>query len=226
MKKLMIAAMCGLFVASTAMGNWILNPSFDDEGDGGGSWSAAFWGDGSTDPESTYHSSGRSDFANWRNDDFDPDRAWTMNLAEWTDNPDESNQSYVWQRHEIGPSLNNLPVVFSADFHLADNVEGGATEAELGWFDSEGDWIDEAEVFIDLSDMWDTRDTWHTLSWSGNAPANAEGFQVTLKTSTWIDGAGDGIMSVDNVSVIPEPGTMALMGLGLFGLLGLRRRMK
>jgi hypothetical protein len=34
------------------------------------------------------------------------------------------------------------------------------------------------------------------------------------------------MLAVDNVSVIPEPGTMALLVLGLAGIAGLRRRLR
>ena len=62
------------------------------------------------------------------------------------------------------------------------------------------------------------RDTWVTLSDSVVAPANAEAWRVTFSS-----GAGEWALAVDNVSVIPEPGTAGILVLSALGALGIRR---
>ena len=219
MKKLMLAMVAGLFVASTAMGNWVLNPSFDDEGDLGGTWSAEFWGDGATAP-GVLHA--RTD-GTWRDDSFSgAGRDWVMQLEE---QGFELPGGEVWQQHTVGESLGGQTLTFSGDFYLHGGAGGGALTAELGFFDSTATWITDAELLLDLSGLWDNRDTWFTISDSVVAPANAEAWQVTLRSTTWGD-AGDRMLAVDNVSVIPEPGTIGMLALGLLGIAGLRRRMK
>ncbi len=68
-----------------------------------------------------------------------------------------------------------------------------------------------------------TTDIWHYLSGSRVAPVDTTQVEVTLMMQWTTTGPDGGAAFFDNVELVPEPTTMALLGLG--GLL-LRRRRK
>lgn len=67
----------------------------------------------------------------------------------------------------------------------------------------------------------DPVDTWVEIGGSVTAPAGADTGRVVLLMVDWQDGVG-GAINFDNVSVTPEPATLALLALG--GVVMLRRR--
>lgn len=226
MKKLATLVLGLALMASSALAQeMLLNPSFETEGDGGGSWSAQFWGDGATASGVTH---GRSGAANWRSDEIvASDGTWVIMLEE---QGFELPFGEVFQKHFIGESLGLMELTFSADFYLfaGANDGGNATsvlKAELGFFDESDTWMEGSQLLLNLSNVNDNRGEWITVSDSVTAPEGARAFQVTLASGTWGD-ENNRMLAVDNVSVIPEPGTMALLVLGLAGIAGLRRRLR
>ena len=210
----MIAAV-GMMTASVSMGNLILNGGFDDEGTAGES-SAAFWGD---DSEADGVTHGRShDAGIARSDEFaGTGRDWVMRLQE----PHfEHGPVEVWQQHVVGAGLGGQTLIFSGDFHLS--AGGGfpdSPRAELRFLDGDNNWIDGNELNLELwAELGNNRNTWATLSDSVVAPENAEAWRVTFSS-----GIGPHALAVDNVSVIPEPGTAGMLVLSALGALGVKR---
>ncbi len=68
-----------------------------------------------------------------------------------------------------------------------------------------------------------TKDIWHSLSGSREAPVDTTQVEVTLMMQWTTTGPDGGAAFFDNVELVPEPTTIALLGLG--GLF-LRRRRK
>jgi hypothetical protein len=68
----------------------------------------------------------------------------------------------------------------------------------------------------------DPVDQWVTIGGSQTAPANADIGRIVLLIADWQETGVSGALNFDNASVVPEPATLALLGLG--GLLIRRRR--
>jgi hypothetical protein len=219
MKKLMAAfAVCMMLAASSSMGAMIENPGFETQGDGGGDWSAAYWGDGQA-TNATYIGSGRTT-GGWRSSDFSGDgRPWVYNLT--TEDGGTGNPAEVWQQHGGSDVKPGWTYTFGGDFYVGADFEG-SSKMEIGFINAGGDWT---TTEIDLTDAWTTKGTWHTLSVDAVAPADTTWYQVTLNANRT---AGTSALSVDNVTLtaVPEPVSAGLLGLGLGFIYLIRRKVK
>ena len=111
----------------------------------------------------------------------------------------------------------------------------GTTDAELSQYTGGEAWdLTTGIVAVDfgsgytplIGDSWDFTDLSAGTDFLGStaniASTSADGnWNVTWDTSSWVS---DGVLGITNVTVIPEPSTAVLLGLGLFGLMAGRRR--
>ena len=103
-------------------------------------------------------------------------------------------------------------------------VLGQVAAVNIEWRDAAGV-LDVA--FGDTIDASTPVDTWTELLVSGTAPAGTTTARFVLVTGPFDPaGPGGGAPRWDAASfdLVPEPGSLGLIGLGLFGLLGIRRR--
>jgi hypothetical protein len=113
---------------------------------------------------------------------------------------------------------------------------GGTTNAQLSQYSGGGAWdLSTGAVAVDFSsgytplagDSWDftalAPGAGSFLASTGNiASTSNDGlWNITWDTSNW---AANGVLGITNVTAIPEPGTLALVGVALGSLLFFRRR--
>jgi len=125
-------------------------------------------------------------------------------------------------------------VTFGGPFHLFGNNAGGNGYApgssillgirHLGGGDGNGGVANTIEFFIDRGAGIETTGP---LAWS-NTEGGPVNFQVGVYAQGGANAAGDFVNALFSnttyTTVVPEPGTFALVGMGLFGLLAIRRK--
>jgi hypothetical protein len=116
-------------------------------------------------------------------------------------------------------------VNYSFDLKLSFSANGGVFSVHIWDIDSTGGVIDQGPGLLQTNPANDGN--WHTYSGSFTAPANVDHLEIEFDAATGAVNGSIETMHVDNVSLsqIPEPTTVMLVGLGLFGaLVGLRKR--
>ena len=102
-------------------------------------------------------------------------------------------------------------------------------EGETGWAGTFGAsliWLDSGmtpvgtPVTKDLMPWASVTAPWTNLSMEGTSPIGTAFVRVQLSA----DSSGTGAGKLDDITMIPEPTTMSLLGLAFAGLMGIRRR--
>jgi PEP-CTERM motif len=116
-------------------------------------------------------------------------------------------------------------VNYSLDLKVVNSAVGGVVFIHIWDINATGGVIDQGPGL--LGPYFNT--SWATISGHFTAPSNVDHLEVEIDCTT---GAGAGsaeAVSVDNVSLtqaVPEPTTVALVGIGLFGAVALGRKRK
>lgn len=199
--KLLFTTAIVLGMGVSAYGNLLLNPSFEDGTGQGGHIDDA-------------------DIDNWT--------AWGGD-GWWADNEVHDGD---WSIRRWSPGLGIYQDVF-------DITPGGTYEASAWFFDDSGEPMD-GDAYFELRLEWRDNDTtlstdvigtfngggtldqWTEVSGFGTAHQDAEYVRFVIST----EGTGDpwGRGTFDSATLIPEPGTMAMLLLGGLGLVWARRR--
>lgn len=141
----------------------------------------------------------------WHNDDagavIDTKsmKFWWDGVGMWQDYTAVAGVTYDYSVQVMDFSgdttANNWDLQIEAEFYDAANTQ--LTAVVLGYFDS----------------GIEPDDTWVQIGGSIAAPEGTAYGRVVLRTLDWQEGIG-GALYFDNVSVVPEPLTLALLGLG------------
>ena len=158
-----------------------------------------------------------------------PNGAWqeTMTTTTWSD-------YYAGQLQLMTVSGNTDPT--ASDYVLSFDAKGSqAGNIQLGLQSWVGNYFGGAQLInTTLNDTLTTANTWQTFSVnlgsiSGAIPTGAT-WQLAFQLNSWLwnGPANTDTLTIDNVVLtatpVPEPSTVALVGLGMAGLCWLRRR--
>jgi hypothetical protein len=107
----------------------------------------------------------------------------------------------------------------------SDDIQGWNGLVKVEWYDGSDSLISASDIGYLYGDGVDPVDTWKNISATEIAPASvAYGSLVLTLERTGEDPGSGGSVCYDDASVIPEPATMTLLGLGSGLLLGIRRK--
>jgi hypothetical protein len=114
-------------------------------------------------------------------------------------------------------------VDYSFDLYPMVSVNGGAFSLHIIAVPSSGMNVDLGPVVY--SGRYNSQ--WHTVSGSVTAPAGVDHLIIEFDCSAAAGSSGDAVF-LDNVSItqVPEPTTVTLVGLGLFGAVAFGRKRK
>jgi len=127
------------------------------------------------------------------------------------------------QSTPLGSAIPGQTVDYSFDLKVSSSLNGGVCFIHIWDINSTGGVIDQPPGL--LGPYFNS--TWATDSGSFTAAPNTDHFEIEFDCTTGAASGSFEAMHVDNVSLsqIPEPSTLALVGLGLFSaLFAIRRR--
>ncbi len=195
MKKLVMMAAVGVMTASMAMGNWVLNPGFEEH-EVDETWNPSNW---------TIAGSGV-----WRNDANPNSGDWHLSIDA---NQDPAADQFVFNLGDFAGQEIFLSVWWAGVGGDGGNLFIGMNERDSG----ENFLANHESTFLFASDG-----VYQQYTTSFVADEDMEIVEVYFRTDE-VDGRR---FDIDDVSLIPEPGTMGLLAIGLMGVAALRRRLK
>ena len=132
---------------------------------------------------------------------------------------DNQNWAKVYLKGDFTSSKDlTAEPIYTMDFYVPDNIYFG--KAKLG-VRTGNSWTLYESNEISMNSGW------NTLSWNMGGTSNlADARQLGVEVSGWFPVTGNATWNIDNVvtSPIPEPASMLLLGTGLAGIFGLRRK--
>ncbi len=132
---------------------------------------------------------------------------------------DGSNWGKVYLKSDFSASKNlSAEPLYTMDFYAPDNIY--YAKAKLG-VRTGGSWdlTESSEISLNPG--------WNTLVWDMSGASNlADARQLGIEVSGWLPVTGDAKWNIDNVATnpVPEPSSMLLLGAGLAGIFGARKR--
>jgi hypothetical protein len=174
----------------------------------------------------SFEQPGTGDFTNWIDVPGWNSDTTASNSGIQTGLPDVTDGIWAGSLYNGDPSVYNLTehiIQLDEEFILQVDAQNNSTDnppalLEISLFiDSYGDRITVISKTVEVSDTWNT----YTLDFYSNTfPAVYNKIGIELANVT---DSGESWINIDNIQFVPEPATIALLGLGALALLSRKR---
>ena len=212
--KMFLAVVLGLMFVSNVSANLLVNGDFEAGN------ITSYWKPVTMDNPSWYRFTWGGDATNAWLTDGGGNNDFASPAGEIT--VDDMAMKWRWANTGIGQVIDGI--VEGETFTLSvDCFNPSSAPTTIGvqikavWHNDAGDWLPNpagGNVYniAHFDPTTEAQDTWVTVSGSMEAPATATGLRFMLYSTA--NGGSSNYVYADNASVVPEPATLALLGLG------------